>query len=96
MKDNTIERCEDLKPEFTHYPDTGCDKAKEIGYGGPCLECIILPCLEDVPAGVAHFKKQARDREIIERRKQGESRDELASRFNVTTRTIDRAINGVC
>ena len=35
--------------EPPNYPDTGCERAKKIGYAGPCVSCEIPVCLEDNP-----------------------------------------------
>lgn len=34
------------KVGLPHLPDVGCEKARKLGYGGPCLQCPLPACLE--------------------------------------------------
>ncbi len=80
----------DLPPEFCHYRDEGCELAHS------CLNCPFPRCLLDTPGGPQHWRKEKRDTEIVrlfhqERR----TVKELAQRFGVSVRTVQRAIKVV-
>ena len=36
-----------MSREYICHADTGCDKARAVGYNGRCLECPLDHCLED-------------------------------------------------
>ena len=42
-----------------YYEDTGCDKAKSLGYKGKCAVCPFKKCLEDLTR--KEFEKRKRD-----------------------------------
>jgi len=46
------------------YPDTGCKKAKSLGYTGECLDCPFPKCLEETRSSVATSKKTKRNEAI--------------------------------
>jgi AraC-like DNA-binding protein len=76
----------DLKPEYCHYRDEGCEYAKE------CLNCPFPQCLFDEPRGRQRWMKQTRDREIKRLFNTGKKVKELAMLFGVSPRTIQRAL----
>ncbi len=76
----------DLKPEFCHYRDEGCEYAKA------CLDCPFPQCLFDEPRGRQRWMKQTRDREIKRLFNAGNKVKELAALFGVSERTIQRAL----
>ena len=79
----------DLKPEYCHYHDEGCEYAKA------CLECPFPQCLYDEPRGRQRWLKKARDKEIKRLFKTGRRVQELAAFFGVSQRTIQRALGGI-
>ena len=76
----------DLKPEFCHYQDEGCEFAQS------CLECPFSRCLYDEPGGRHHWMKELRNKEINKLFRSGRKVKELAELFEVSQRTINRAI----
>jgi len=80
---------QDLKPEFCHYRDEGCEYAKA------CLDCPFPQCLYDEPRGRQRWMKQTRDREIKRLFNTGKKVKELAALFGVSERTIQRALKVV-
>jgi hypothetical protein len=78
---------EDLQPEYCNYRDEGCE------YATACLRCPFPQCLYDEPRGRQRWMKTLRDREIARRFKAGEKAGDLAENFEVSLRTVQRAIN---
>jgi hypothetical protein len=76
----------DLKPEYCHYRDEGCEYAKA------CLDCPFPQCLYDEPRGRQRWMKQTRDKEIKRLFNAGRRVKELAIFFGVSQRTIQRAL----
>jgi hypothetical protein len=76
----------DLKPEYCHYRDEGCEYAKA------CLDCPFPQCLYDEPRGRQRWMKQTRDKEIKRLFHAGKKVKELALIFAVSQRTIQRAL----
>lgn len=77
----------DLPPEFCQYRDEGCELA------GSCLQCPLPRCVYDKPHGRQKVLKRMRDREIVRLfTSGGKSVKELAARFKVSTRTVQRAL----
>ena len=76
----------DLPPEFCRYRDEGCEYARS------CLECPLQQCLYDEPRGKQRWLKDLRNREINRLFKTGKKVSELAKRFDVSERTIQRAV----
>jgi len=76
----------DLKPEYCHYKDQGCE------YAQSCLECPYPQCLYDEPGGRQRWLKEMRNREINKLFTTGWKVKELALLFDVSQRTIQRAL----
>ena len=76
----------DLKPEFCHYKDEGCE------YAQSCLECPYPQCLYDEPRGRQQWLKELRNKEIGKLFTSGWKVKELALLFGVSQRTIQRAL----
>jgi AraC-like DNA-binding protein len=76
----------DLKPEYCHYRDEGCE------YAQSCLECPFPQCLYDEPRGRQRWLKELRDKEIDKLFTAGWKIKELAPLFGVSQRTIQRAL----
>jgi len=73
--------------EYEHYPDTGCDLADS------CLNCPLPRCVEDMPRGKAGHRQKEVDSEIASLHEiRGVSVIEIARRFNVTKRTVQRSL----
>ena len=75
------------KDHSCHYPDKGCDKAKERSYYGVCLDCPFPKCLED-DKEIRRAEREARDKIICEFFEQGKKIKEIAESFGLTTETI--------
>ena len=79
----------DLLPEYCRYRDEGCDLAES------CLNCPFTECIYDQPRGKVSRSKAVRNEQIIQVYKKGScSLSELAERFNVSIRTVQRALAG--
>jgi len=77
----------DLLPEFCSYEDEGC------GLADSCLRCPFPQCVYEKPAGRLKTIKKIRDREIVRVfKKEKASLSELAARFKLSKRTIQRAL----
>ena len=76
----------DLRPEYCQYRDEGCKVS------GSCLQCPLTQCIFDKPRGQHRMLKTVRDRQMIALFHQGKSTTELAKRFGVTRRTIQRVL----
>jgi hypothetical protein len=76
----------DLPPEYCHYKDEGCE------YARACLECPFPRCLYDEARGRQRWLKELRDREILRLFGAGRKVNELAALFDVSERTVQRAI----
>lgn len=76
----------DLPPEYYHYKDEGCEYARY------CLDCPFPQCLYDEPRGRQRWLKELRNREINRLFEDGCRVRELAVMFDVSDRTVQRAI----
>lgn len=76
----------DSRPEFVHYKDEGCELAPS------CLECPFDRCILE-EGGVASARKQERNQEIKELANKGVTVPELAERYGVNIRTIQRVLS---
>jgi len=77
----------DSLPEYCQYKDEGCDLADS------CLNCPFPQCIYEQPGGRQRWLKKLRDREITRLFTDGGKEiKELASMFNVSPRTVQRAL----
>ena len=76
----------DLLPEYCQYRDDGCELAVS------CLECPFPKCVDEQPGGKRRWFKKLRDREIIRLFSRGRGIRELAARFSISQRTVQRAL----
>ena len=80
----------DRLPEFTSYRDGGCDVHPS------CLTCPLPQCRYDEPGWLQREGRGQRDAQILEARTQSHLPvPQLASRFNVSTRTVHRILRRV-
>lgn len=89
-----VNRTQDVGTVHLQYPDTGCRMAREHGYYGGCLDCPFSDCFEDENITVKSYRKKMRDADIRGDYRRGISIEELAESYGVSTRTVQRAING--
>jgi hypothetical protein len=86
LRDN-VETGIDLPPEFCHYRDEGCDLAES------CLDCPFDECVFDEPGGIQRKMKKERNTEMARMyRDEGKDVRELAEKFGVSRRTVQRAL----
>jgi hypothetical protein len=79
----------DALPEHLDYRDEGCDIFPS------CLACPLPRCRYDVPGGVRTLLNRERDHQMrVLREDAGLSVDEIAERFDVSRRTVFRALQG--
>ncbi len=76
----------DLRPEYCRYKDEGCE------YASACLNCPFPQCLYDEPRGRQQWLKDLRNREINRLFEAGRKVTELAALFDVSHRTVQRAL----
>ena len=80
----------DLPPEYCHYRDEGCDLADS------CLNCPLPKCIYDEPGGKQHWLKRLRAGEMARLfTTEGKGIKELALMFDVSQRTVQRALKVV-
>ncbi len=80
----------DLPPEYCHYIDTGCD------FSETCLNCPLPICIYDEPGGKRNFLMHNRALEMAQLHEQkGKSVRELAAIYEVSARTVQRALKSV-
>ena len=78
----------DRLPEQMYYADNGCEVAMS------CLNCPLPQCKFDNPGWYRSYRRQVRDEEILwSFHYEGLTAFELASRFGLSPRTIQRALN---
>lgn len=78
----------DLPPEQVDYRDDGCDIFPS------CLACPLPRCRYDVPGGLRTLINRERDQQIRALRNEaGLSVDEIAERFQLSRRTVFRALS---
>ena len=77
----------DLPPEYCRYRDEGCE------FADSCLNCPFQKCIYEQSGGRQRWLKGLRDREMV-RLFTTEDRGvkELALRFGVSPRTVQRAL----
>jgi DNA-binding NarL/FixJ family response regulator len=77
---------EDLPPEFTRYRDEGCEHAAK------CLNCPFSKCLYEEPGGKERYFKSRRNGEIFRFSREGKKTHEIAGKFGVSERTVQRIV----
>ena len=78
---------QDLPPEYCRYRDEGCELASS------CLNCPLPKCIYDQPGGRQRWLKRLRDKEMARVfTTEGKGAKELALRFGVSQRTVQRAL----
>ncbi len=77
----------DLPPEYCHYHDEGCELADS------CLNCPFARCIYDEPRGKQRWLKRLRAKEMARLfTTEGKGVKELAQMFDVSQRTVQRAL----
>ena len=77
----------DLPPEYCRYRDDGCE------FADSCLNCPFSKCVYDEPRGRQRWLKGLRDREMVRlASSEGRGIRELALRFGVSQRTVQRVL----
>ena len=77
----------DLRPEYCHYQDHGCDLA------GSCLNCPFASCVYEEARGKQRRLKRLRANEMTRLfTDEGKEVKELAQIFAVSQRTVQRAL----
>jgi hypothetical protein len=77
----------DLPPEYCQYQDAGCEFAEA------CLNCHLPLCVYDEPGGKQRLLKRRRAAEMVRLAStEGKTVRELAQIFEVSTRTVQRAL----
>lgn len=69
------------------YTDNGCELQPT------CLNCDLPICKHDLQEGFS-MSKIIRDAEIVKLYGEGYGKDQIATKFNLGSRTVRRAING--
>ncbi|MDD4924152.1 MAG: helix-turn-helix domain-containing protein [Dehalococcoidales bacterium] len=85
--ETTLDAETDLLPEHCHYRDEGCELAES------CLNCPFPECIFDEPGGKRKLLMERRNGEIARLYdNEKKSVKELARIFNLSIRTIQRAL----
>ena len=77
---------EDSLPDNYKYTDEGCDVSPS------CLNCKLSFCKYDDKNNNKKYNMIQRNKEIILMRKQGQSIEEIASLYKLSTRTVRRVL----
>jgi len=78
----------DMPPEFCRYRDEGCQ------FAAACLRCPFEKCLFEEKGGGRRYIRAQRDGEMARLFRAGRPVKELAARFAVSVRTVQRAVKG--
>ena len=76
----------DLKPEFCQYQDEGCRHAPS------CLDCPFPHCFYEEKRGDLRWHKKIRNEKILRLHAAGKNIKQLAARFKLTKRTVERIV----
>lgn len=76
----------DIIPDDINWKDTGCEIYSS------CLNCPLDKCMEEEPRGRQRLRMLARSNRMAELREQGKSIPEIARCFQVSQRTVQRAL----
>lgn len=76
----------DLLPEEFPYQDDGCELWPH------CLDCPFPCCVREEPWGKERFLKTKRAERMMELKQEGKGIKEIARIFEVSTRTVQRAL----
>jgi len=76
----------DLPPEYCHYRDKGCE------FADSCLNCPFPSCIYEQPGGKQRWLKRQRNTEMARLFAKGKKIKELAQKFGVSQRTVQRAL----
>jgi hypothetical protein len=79
----------DLLPEEFPYKDRGCDLSPS------CLNCPFPDCVEGEPWGKERFLKLRRAERMLELKREGKTKKEIARIFEVSPRTVQRWLKAV-
>jgi len=81
---------EDRLPEYSHYRDEGCE------FASSCLSCPFPRCVYEEFNGKRQWLKGLRNREMHRLfYAEGKRAREIAQRFEVSERTVQRALKAV-
>jgi len=76
----------DLLPDEVNWRDEGCEVF------GSCLNCPLPRCLEEEPRGQQRLRLAARNKQMVELRRSGKSVADISGLFDVSQRTVQRAL----
>jgi hypothetical protein len=76
----------DIIPDDFNWKDNGCEIHPS------CLNCPLERCMEEEPRGRQRLRMLARSRHMQELRVQGRSIPEISRIFQVSQRTVQRAL----
>jgi DNA-binding transcriptional ArsR family regulator len=79
----------DLLPEGFPFEDAGCELWPH------CLSCPFPYCIKEEPWGKERWLKRRRAERMKELRQEGKSIKEIARIFEVSPRTVQRALNAI-
>ena len=77
----------DIIPDDVNWKDTGCEIFPS------CLNCPLDRCMEEEPRGRQKLRMMARSNRMTELRDRGKSISEIARYFQVSQRTVQRALS---
>lgn len=76
-----------LLPDDSNWKDNGCELFSA------CLSCPLPTCIEERPRGKQKLRMLARAEYMAELRRQGKGTREIAALFQVSQRTVQRALS---
>ena len=78
-----------LNNDEINFKDSGCR------FSSSCLSCPIEICIYDDPSFIRNLEKNNRYRNIIEDRSKGLSNQQIAEKYNISVRTVHRALKKI-
>jgi hypothetical protein len=76
----------DILPDELNWKDTGCE------FHDACLDCPRDKCIEDEPRGRQRTRMSSRASKMLMLRATGKSVKDIARVFEVSVRTVQRAL----
>jgi len=76
----------DILPDDLNWKDTGCELYEA------CLACPRDKCIEDMPRGRQRMRMSSRTSKMLLLRARGKSVKDIARIFEVSVRTVQRAL----
>jgi hypothetical protein len=81
-----------IVPRESTYPDTGCQRAKNLGYYGNCTHCPFEECFEIDNDIYKKYLNKIRDNNIRKEWFEGQTLEYLMRKYHVSSETVQRVV----